>query len=136
MESTAYIALSRQMVLARQMEVIAHNVANMTATGFKAEALLLEPVPVAAGSGQRLAYVQDLGMVRDLGPGPITTTDNPLDLSIEGPGYFTIETTDGVRYGRSHVCQAFRGLLVPDGGEASRRGCCRPLGPRSVSGIA
>ena len=33
MESTAYIALSRQMVLARQMEVIAHNVANMTATG-------------------------------------------------------------------------------------------------------
>ena len=36
MESTAYIALSRQMVLARQMEVIAHNVANMTATGFKA----------------------------------------------------------------------------------------------------
>ena len=101
MESTAYIALSRQMVLARQMEVIAHNVANMTATGFKAEAMLLEPVPVAAGGGQRLTYVQDLGMMRDLGAGPVTTTGNPLDLSIEGPGYFTIETAEGVRYGRS-----------------------------------
>jgi flagellar basal-body rod protein FlgF len=101
MESTAYIALSRQMVLARQMDVIAHNVANMTASAFKAEAMLLEPVPVAAGGRQRLAYVQDVGMVRDLDPGPITTTGNPLDLAIEGSGYFSIETADGVRYGRS-----------------------------------
>ena len=38
METTAYIALSRQMALRRQMDVIANNVANMTASGFKAEA--------------------------------------------------------------------------------------------------
>ena len=101
METTAHIALSRQMVLARQMEVIAHNVASATASGFKAEALLLEPVAVDAGARQRLAFVQDIGMVRDLDPGPIIATGNPLDLAIEGPGYFTIETAAGVRYGRS-----------------------------------
>jgi flagellar basal-body rod protein FlgF len=101
MESTAHIALSRQMVLGRQLEVIAHNVANVTASGFKAETLLLEPVAVDAGRRQRLAFVQDVGMVRDLDPGPITATGNPLDLAIEGPGYFTIETAEGVRYGRS-----------------------------------
>ena len=38
------------MVLGRQMEVIAHNVANATASGFKAETLLLEPVAVDAGA--------------------------------------------------------------------------------------
>lgn len=101
METTAHIALSRQMVLRHQMEVIAHNIANATASGFKAEALLLEPVPVDAGARQRLAFVQDVGMVRDLDPGPMIATGNPLDLAIEGPGYFTIETAEGVRYGRS-----------------------------------
>ncbi len=101
MESTAYIALSRQMVLDRQMDVIAHNIANATTSGFKAESMLLEPVPVDAGERQRLAFVQDLGMVRDLSPGPITTTGNPFDLAIEGAGYFAIQTAGGVRYGRS-----------------------------------
>jgi flagellar basal-body rod protein FlgF len=101
MESTAYIALSRQMALGRQMDVIAHNIANATSSAFKAEALLLEPVPVAAGGHERLAFVQDIGLVRDFAAGPITATGNPLDLAIEGPGYFTIETAEGIRYGRS-----------------------------------
>ncbi len=101
MELTAYIALSRQMVLDRQMDVVAHNIANATTTGFKAATLLLEPVPVDAGDRQRLAFVQDVGMVRDFGPGPITTTDNPLDLAIAGPGYLAVQTAAGVRYARS-----------------------------------
>jgi Flagella basal body rod protein len=40
METTAYIALSRHMALRRHMDVVANNVANMTASGFKAEALM------------------------------------------------------------------------------------------------
>lgn len=101
MESTAYIALSRQLVLERQMDVIAHNIANVATSGFKATALLLEPVPVNAGERQRLAFVQDVGMVRDLSPGPMTTTGNPFDLAIEGAGFFAVQTVAGVRYARS-----------------------------------
>lgn len=101
METTAHIALSRQMVLRRRMDVIAHNIANMTASGFKAEAMLLEPVMVRAGQDQRLAFVQDVATVRDLDPGPITTTGNPLDLAIEGEGYFVVGTPEGDRYTRS-----------------------------------
>lgn len=101
METTAYIALSRQMVLRQHMDIIANNIANMTATGFRAEALMFEPVVTDAGRRQNLAFVQDVGVVRDLRPGPMTATDNPLDLAIEGPGYFAIETAEGVRYGRS-----------------------------------
>jgi flagellar basal-body rod protein FlgF len=100
METTAYIALSRQMALRRQMDLIANNIANMTSTGFKAEALMYEPVVRAAGHGQRLAFVQDVGVARDLSAGPITATGNPLDLAIQGPGYFAIDTDQGPRYGR------------------------------------
>ena len=54
METTTYIALSRQMVLRRRMDVIANNIANMTASGFRAEALLAEQVPVDVGSRQTI----------------------------------------------------------------------------------
>lgn len=100
METTAYIALSSQMALRRHMEVIANNVANMTASGFKAEALMFEPVWSNAGRGQQLAFVQDVGVARDLRVGSMTSTGNLLDLAIDGPGYFAIETAQGTRYGR------------------------------------
>jgi len=117
METTAYIALSRQMALRQRMDVIANNIANMTTTGFKAESLLLEPVPEDAGIRRPLAFVQDVGMVRETAPGPMTPTGNPLDLALEGPGYFVIETPEGMRYTRSGQFQlnAFGELVTAAG---------------------
>lgn len=101
METTAYIALSRQLTLMRQMEVIANNIANVSSSGFKAEALLLEEIPVAAGDGSRLAFVQDRGMIRDLSEGPMTTTGNPFDVAIGGPGFLVVQAEGGERYTRA-----------------------------------
>jgi flagellar basal-body rod protein FlgF len=138
METTAYIALSRQMVLRRRVDVLANNIANATTTAFKAEQLLLEPVIARAGTAQRLAFVQDVATVRDPSPGPLTATGNPLDLAIEGEGYFTIETADGVRYGRSgqfrlsdagEMVTAAGDLLLDDGGAP----LALPLGARTIT---
>lgn len=101
METTTYIALSRQMVLRRRMDVIANNIANMTGSGFRAEKLLVEQVPVDVGSRQTINYVQDVAVVRDLTPGGMIPTNNPLDLAIEGGGYFVVGTEEGERYTRS-----------------------------------
>lgn len=101
METTTYIALSRQMVLQRRMDVIANNIANMTASGFRAEALLVEQVPVDAGKRQTISFVQDVALVRDLTPGAMIPTNNPLDIAIEGEGYFVVATPEGERYTRS-----------------------------------
>ena len=100
METTAYIALSRQLVLRRHLEVVANNIANATTSGFKAEAMLLQSALARAGRGQDLAFVQDVATVSDTSPGPLTATGNPFDLAIEGAGYFQFETEAGVRYGR------------------------------------
>lgn len=141
METTAYIALSRQMALRRHMDVIANNVANMTASGFKAEALMYEPVVSDAGRGQRLAFVQDVGVARDLRAGPMTSTGNPLDLAIEGPGYFAIDTDHGTRYGRSGQFRLSEfGELVTAAGDAVLDDGGAPLtlppeaGPIAVAG--
>lgn len=101
METTTYIALSRQMVLRQRMDIIANNIANMTASGFRAEKLLAEQAPVDAGHRQRISFVQDVSRVRDLTPGAMIPTHNPLDVAIEGQGYFVIGTNEGERYTRS-----------------------------------
>ena len=100
METTTYIALSRQLVLRRRMDIIANNIANMTASGFRAEKLLAEQVPVDAGTRQTINFVQDVALVRDLTPGGMTPTNNPLDVAIEGSGYFVVGTEEGERYTR------------------------------------
>lgn len=105
MENTGYIALSRQMVLRRQMDVIANNLANMTTPAYKAEKMLFVEHLKKTDGTDRVSLVQDIGMVRSLGEGQMTKTDNPLDLAISGDGYFTIETPGGERYTRNGVFQ-------------------------------
>ena len=41
MENAAYIGLSRQMTLRRELDIVANNVANANTTGFKVEQLML-----------------------------------------------------------------------------------------------
>ena len=109
MRTTSYLALSRQAVLERQMTNVANNLANAATTGYRAEHMVFEDTLHRAGR-QRVAFVQDVGLARDLAPGPITQTGNPLDLAIEGQGYLAFETDAGTRYGR-----AGRLEIAPDG---------------------
>ena len=41
MENAAYVALSRQMTLRRELDIVANNMANADTTGFKVEQLLV-----------------------------------------------------------------------------------------------
>ncbi|GGF38949.1 flagellar basal-body rod protein FlgF [Aliidongia dinghuensis] len=118
MQTATYVALSRQAVLDRQMDVIANNLANMSTSGFKTENQLfqeyLEPSPVR---GQTIAYVRDAGVVRDLRQGDLSRTGNPLDVGIDGNGYFQVNTVDGPRYTRNGRFQldAGRTLVTAQG---------------------
>jgi flagellar basal-body rod protein FlgF len=109
MENPAYIALSRQMVLSRQLDVIANNLANANTASYKREDLAFVEYlvkPDAAGNPTftradgKVAMVQDLGMMRDTDQGPMTQTDAPLDVAINGDAYFVVQTAEGPRYTR------------------------------------
>jgi flagellar basal-body rod protein FlgF len=100
-ENTGYIVLSRQMAIQRQMDVIANNIANMSTTAFKTERVLFEEFLMETETGENLAYVRDFGTSRDVTQGEFQPTSNPLDVAISGPGYFSVETADGIRYTRS-----------------------------------
>ncbi len=105
METPSYIALSSQTALRNKLELIANNIANMNTTAYQGEFMLFEEYvsdtgDSAAGDLQNVSLVQDYASVRDTTPGPIESTDNPLDLAISGDAYFAIETAEGRRYTR------------------------------------
>ncbi|MDG5493884.1 flagellar basal-body rod protein FlgF [Niveispirillum sp. BGYR6] len=106
MENSLYITLSRQEALRRQMEVISNNVANMNTTGFKSQRMLfLEYLERPNREGDRMSFVQDYGLLRNTEAGPLSITNNQLDLALRGEGYFTVETLSGPRYTRGGAFQ-------------------------------
>ncbi len=104
MDNTLLITLSAQNALRRQMDVAANNMANVSTAGFKAEAVLFEPVirrPASISERPKtVEFVRDYTIARDFRPGALQRTDNPLDFALTGNGYFTIQTTQGNAYTR------------------------------------
>jgi len=103
MENAAYISLSRQMTLRRELDLAANNIANADTVGFKVEQLL-----VAGETGARArtdgiksgaVFALDTGVGRDFGQGDLRRTGAPLDVAIEGDGFFKIGA-EGERYTR------------------------------------
>ena len=101
MNDASTVALSAQLAALHQTDVIANNLANLSTTGFKGEHLLFAEYLSQAGGGAPLSYVQELGTARDTSQGPITQTANPLDVAIQGDGFFTVQTPLGSRYTRN-----------------------------------
>ena len=101
MENSIYIGLSRQVALRRQLDVVANNIANMSTPGFKGQDVLFQQYMVGKGGNDSYSMVSDYGSYRDTRPGPVSRTDNPLDVAIEGDGFLVVETAQGPRYTRS-----------------------------------
>jgi flagellar basal-body rod protein FlgF len=101
------ISLSRQIALERQMDIVANNLANISTTGFKAEDLLFTEYPMRVDDGQDfspqsqlLSFTEDWASIHDMQAGAIEDTGNPLDVALQGPGFLTVQTPNGVRYTR------------------------------------
>lgn len=108
MENAQLIAVSTQSALKTQLNVVANNIANMNTNGYKSQTVRFAEylMPVAEAStfdgnrDQTLSYVLDAESVYNFKPGATVQTDSPLDVAVNGPGWFTIETDKGVRYTR------------------------------------
>src|SRR5690606_15252231 len=101
------IALSRQIALQRQMDVVANNIANVNTTGFKAENLLFEEyvMPVARNQDfptldQPLSYVQGWATPPDVSGGAMVQTGNELDVALNGGGFLAVQTPAGERWSK------------------------------------
>jgi len=99
-----YSALEARMKI---VDVITNNLANMNTTGFKRD----------FGNILQNETGFDVGTKIDLSPGDLVTTGNELDVALNGPGFFAIQTPNGVRYTRngSFNLNAAGELVTKDG---------------------
>jgi flagellar basal-body rod protein FlgF/flagellar basal-body rod protein FlgG len=110
MDSGLYAAYTGLLARTQALDTAANNLANAGTAGFRAQRDYFSSV-LAGGNdqdpetacqvGQSVNGFGILGGNRlDLGQGEIKATGNPLDLALQGPGFFAIQTPHGVRYTR------------------------------------
>ena len=108
MQSSLYVALSGQVALQRRLDTVANNIANMNTGGFRAEEVSFSTVLSHAGATPT-AFATPGENYISTRPGEITNTGNPLDIAVQGNGWFSLRTPDGVAYtrdGRLHMDNA------------------------------
>ena len=142
MDSGYYAATTGLIARTQALDTAAANLANAQTPGYRAEreyfrSILLGPDALGSQLGRTVNNYGLLGGDRlNLAQGALQQTGNPLDLAVEGQGFFAVQTAHGVRYTRDggfHRSQ--QGMLVTQAGELvlSTRGQPIPVPPGEVS---
>jgi flagellar basal-body rod protein FlgF len=85
-----------------RMRVLSHNLANAGTTAFKREISVLRPgFEQLLGSeiGTNVGWPAPSSTL-DMSPGPLKFAGNPLDLAVEGDGFFVLDSPSGPVYTR------------------------------------
>jgi len=125
MQNSLYVSLSGQVALERRLETIANNVANMNTVGFRADGVTFAAELARVGDNRVAFAAAGSDYISRLNGG-VTKTDNPLDIAVQGDGWFGIRTPGGIAYtrdGRMQMTEAgnletLNGYPVLDAGGA------------------
>jgi flagellar basal-body rod protein FlgG len=108
MEVSQRIAVTGMLANQRQLDVVSNNLANVNSTGFKRavahttdvgyQAGLTAPVG-AGGASVRITGIGQGTQLADINhdfvPGALQATGNPLDIALQGDGFFSVRMPDG-----------------------------------------
>jgi flagellar basal-body rod protein FlgG len=128
-----YTAASGMSAQQMNLDTIANNLANSSTTGFKQLRLQFQDMvyqnlvtPGAAQSQSTIGAGLQIGLGTKsaateviMNQGPLNQTSNPLDVAIEGPGFFEVQRPDGTtaytRAGQFHLNN--QGTIVTSDGD-------------------
>lgn len=122
MEAGLISAVSGALAQSRRVEIAANNLANANTVGFKADGATFEEYVQGAHrddhrEGMSQEVSSDISQLSDqqkdkrvvlygeefanLKAGSLSSTNNPLDIAIEGNGFLEVNTPDGIRLTRA-----------------------------------
>jgi len=134
MDSGYYAAMTGLVARTQALDTAAANLANAQTPGYRAEreffrSVLLGPDALDSQLGETVNNYGLLGGDRlSLAQGALQATGNPLDLAIEGLGFFMVQTPNGVRYTRDgSFHRAQNGQLVTGAGEPVLTAAGQPI---------
>jgi flagellar basal-body rod protein FlgF len=99
MQNNLYVSLSAQVSLEQRLDTIASNVANMNTAGYRADGVSFSTELAKAGDSN-VSFVSPGSGYISRALGPSVKTDNPFDVSVQGQGFLSIATPEGVAYTR------------------------------------
>ncbi len=100
-----------------RMHAISHNLANVSTPGYKKEVLLERPFGMQFSAALAQLDSTQARPVIDQGAGMLKFTGNPLDIAVEGDGFFEVMTAQGPAYTRQgNFRVGADGRLVTTGG--------------------
>ncbi len=95
MDRMIYIAMTGANHTLGQQATVAHNLANVTTTGFKAELNAFRALPVYGEGLPTRTFVVDSTTGADFTPGVIQQTGRDLDMAVHGKGWIAVQASDG-----------------------------------------
>jgi len=108
MDSGYYAACTALMTQSQALELVANNLANSSTSGYRAQHSIFQSL-LASSSGAPMSPLNQAanqygileGTRVDVTQGALEHTGNDLDLAIEGPGFFVVQTAAGRRLTRN-----------------------------------
>ena len=107
MDKLLYVSMSGAKETLAAQAANNHNLANASTTGFKADLSAFQSRAVTGPGYASRVYATDARVGWDTTAGQQTTTGNPLDVAVQGPGFIAVQDASGneayTRAGDLHV---------------------------------
>jgi len=100
MSNGIYAATAGAVAQSNALDTTANNIANASTAGFHGDRVTFREALTAARSPDLMSVSVSATRI-DSQSGALTPTQNPLDLALEGDGYFGVATASGPRYTRA-----------------------------------
>lgn len=115
-------ALSGLNAADKNLQVIGNNVSNSNTVGFKSSTALFSDVfasSLSGGVGSQIGIGTNVASVAEnLSQGNVTTTNNALDLAINGQGFFRVSNNGTISYSRNGQFKLDKnGFIVNNNGQ-------------------
>lgn len=95
MDRMIYLSMAGAKMNMQRQEVLSHNLANVSTTGFRAELQAVRAVPVRGDGASTRVYALDTTVGYDDSAGPINFTGRALDVAVRGKSMLTVQGLDG-----------------------------------------
>ncbi len=95
MDRVIYLAMAGAKATVQRQDVLAHNLANASTTGFRAELMAFRAVPVRGDGASTRVYALESTPGYNAQPGTVATTGRNLDVAMKGNAWLSVQALDG-----------------------------------------
>ena len=97
MDRMIYLSMSGAKATLQRQDVLAHNLANVSTTGFRAELAAFRAVPVQGDGASTRVYALESTPGYSDAPGTVETTGRALDVAVGGKSWLAVQALDGTQ---------------------------------------